>query len=94
MLINEGGDFLSSLPYSRPDNWWPGYGVALGAPTSRRYDWQGLIRRDFERGIVLVNRPGQAAKTVNVGGSWRTADGRPRSSTVTVEPARGAVFAR
>ena len=32
--------------------------MQLGAPKGRRYEWQGLLRRDFERGFVLVNQPG------------------------------------
>jgi Hypothetical glycosyl hydrolase family 15 len=94
LLINDGRDFFSSNPYSLPTSWWKGYQVSLGAPSGARYSWRGLIRRDFQRGVVLLNRPGRATQTVNLGGSWRGPDGRRRGSSVTLAPASGAVMVR
>lgn len=94
LLINEGRDFFSSNPYSLPTSWWKGYEVSLGAPSRARYSWRGLIRRDFQRGVVLLNPPGRPAQTVNLGGLWRGPDGRVRGSSVTLAPASGAVMVR
>lgn len=75
----------------RPDSWWPGYGVDLGAPSGPRYSWQGLLRRDFAAGTVLVNQPGEPTRTVAVGNGLRNVRGTPRAS-VTLQGAQGAVL--
>ena len=62
-----------------PDGWWNGWDTNLGAPLNNRYAWNGLFRRDFERGSVFVNQPDKPTVTVAPGGSWKRLDG----STVT-----------
>jgi len=49
------------------------YDADLGSPTSAppTSPWQsGVYRRDFERGIVLVNPKGNGSRTVNLGGEF------------------------
>ena len=31
--------------------------MRLGAPLNDRHEWRGLLRRDFECGVVLLNEP-------------------------------------
>ena len=50
-----------------PDNFWPGYQIDLGSPLGLRYVEDGVFRRDFECGVVLVNQPGAPRTTVNLG---------------------------
>jgi hypothetical protein len=49
-------------------------GAALGAPVTSA--WQnGVYRRDFQNGIVLVNPKGNGAKTVQLEGDFRRISG-------------------
>ncbi|HET6547256.1 MAG TPA: putative glycoside hydrolase, partial [Solirubrobacter sp.] len=72
---------------------WTGYGARLGAPAGSRYGWSGVWRRDFADGMVLVNPPGAAARTLRVGAGYRELAGAARA-TVTLPPGSGAVLAR
>lgn len=74
-----------------PDNWWSGYDTYMGPPTGQRTTWNGLLRRDFQGGIVLVNEPGAPARTVTLPGSFRRVDGTP-VSTVTLNAREAAVL--
>ncbi len=70
LLTSNGLDAMSHLSDDRPDNWWSGYDTDLGEALGRRYAWNGVLRRDFEKGIVLVNQPGQTTKTLALGGGY------------------------
>jgi len=61
-LISSGIDLMSSnqLHWSAPGYFWPGYELDLQQALGPRYQWQGLLRRDFRCGIVLLNQPDQA----------------------------------
>ncbi|HEV2773089.1 MAG TPA: DNRLRE domain-containing protein, partial [Thermoleophilaceae bacterium] len=58
-LVNDGKDAVSNHSWrGTPDDWWSaGYDLDLGAPLGPRYSWDGLLRRDFEGGVALVNQP-------------------------------------
>jgi Hypothetical glycosyl hydrolase family 15 len=81
LLVSWGRDALSSNFRSEPGNWWRGWDTALGAPRGPRRPWQGLLRRDFRRGVALVNQPDAPTRTVRLG-----------SRSVTLAPASGAVL--
>lgn len=74
-MINNGGDILASTYRTNPDSWWAGWNVRLGVPTSRRYQWKGLWRRDFTAGIVLVREPTLSPVTVTLPGTYTTIAG-------------------
>ena len=90
-LISDGRDYVSSTIGRLPSNAWSAYGTDLGDATSGRYLWNGVWRRDFTRGFVLVNEPGAATKTLALGGAFKNTAGKP-VSTVTLGAARGAVL--
>lgn len=90
-LISSGRDGIGNYAGSHPDDWWKGYDVSLGAPQGRRYAWNGLIRRDFERGVVLANEPGAPTRTVQPGAGLFDVDGRERQS-VSLAAGRGMVL--
>src|SRR4029453_12497875 len=69
-LVNQGTDYIGQAPGGEPDNWWPGYDVSLGAALGPRQTTGGIFRRDFERGVVLVNQPGTSQVTVSLGASY------------------------
>ncbi len=90
-LISDGRDYVSTIIGSLPSNWWSGYGTDLGDATSGRYLWNGVWRRDFTRGFVLLNEPGASTKTLALGGTFKNRAGTFVSS-VTLGAARGAVL--
>ena len=88
-LTNTERDTYRSDFRSTPEDWWNGYDVKLGAAKGARYTQDGLLRRDFANGYVLLNQPGNPTRTVaTVGG--RGPDGALRN-TVTLRGGQGAV---
>lgn len=77
LLVNNGSDLVSTEEYGRiaPGSTWVGFTADLGDAVGPRYRWNGLWRRDFSRGVVLVNDPGAGNVTVSLGGSYRDLDG-------------------
>lgn len=90
-LINTGTDGLGNDPGSTPDDWWSGYDVQLGAALGGRYVWNGVLRRDFQHGVVLVNEPDATQKSLTLEKAYTDLSGQQRSS-VTLGAARGAVL--
>ena len=90
LLINTGRDGVGEIS-AAPDAWWKGWDTDLGTASSARYDWQGLMRRDFAGGLVLVNEPQAPARTVTLPQPMTTIDGRTVTS-VTLSAGRGAVL--
>jgi hypothetical protein len=93
LLTRAGRDALDDQD-ARPSRWWAGFDADPGAPLGDRYDWEGLLRRDFTRAIVLVNDPGAPARTVTLPGPFTRVDGRPAGDTVTVPGGRGVILLR
>jgi hypothetical protein len=91
-LVSDAGDGLG-VAQATPDNWWPMYDVRLGAPQSERRLWHGLLRRDFDRGVVLVNEPGAGTRTVVLDEPMVTSAGQVTTS-VTLAAGQGAVLHR
>ena len=92
-LVDTGRDAIGNTVGGNPDDWWSGYDVSLGAPTSGRYVWNGLLRRDFERGVVLLNEPQAPERTAVLGEVLLDLHGMPRP-VVTLGPAQGLVLRR
>jgi len=85
---NAVGDFSMSVT---PEKWPTMLDVNLGPPTGARFSWQGLLRRDFTAGMVLVNPPRGPSVTVALPGSFRNVDGQTVDS-VTLGAAQGMVL--
>jgi hypothetical protein len=94
LLVSDGEDGLGNgAGGGDPANWWNGYDVDLGAATGPRRTWNDVLRRDFERGLVLLNEPDAPARTVDVEPGYVGLDGSPRTR-VTLGAAEGAVLRR
>ena len=91
LLINDGQDFVSTSFGTLPTSAWPAYDTDLGAATGGRYLWNGVWRRDFTGGIVLMSEPGTTTKTLDLGGTYVTTGGTSVTS-VTLSASRGAVL--
>jgi hypothetical protein len=74
-----------------PTHWWRGFDVNLGNAVGPRKNWNGVLRRDFAAGMVLVNEPGAASQTISLTPAMRDLDGR-RVTSVTLAPASGVVL--
>ena len=93
LLVNNGSDRLISEYKATPTNWWSGYDTDLGDATGGRYSWNGLLRRDFSGGLVLVNEPGASSKTVQLpsGATYKDLSGNTVTS-VTLGARQAAVL--
>lgn len=90
LLVNQGRDGIRTEYRHTPRGWWSeAYDLDLGPSRGRRYEWLGLLRRDFERGYVLLNQPDRPPVIVPTPGT-RSLDGVP-TPTTTLPRARGAV---
>jgi hypothetical protein len=90
-LVSGGNDGFGSSWHAEPGNWWKGYDVQLGAPTGGRYEWKGLLRRDFEHGYVLVNQPDSPRRSVKLPAGSHGPAGDARHA-VSLAAAQGAVI--
>ena len=93
LLINRGDDQVGTArdEFVAPPTYWEGFDVDLGHAVGDRYDWNGLIRRDFAEGIVLVAEPGSDPVSVNLGGDFVDLDGDP-VEIIQIEGGRAAVL--
>jgi hypothetical protein len=92
-LVSSGRDALADATGGSPGDWWVGYDTDLGAARGDRYVYDGVWRRDFAGGLVLLNEPGARRRTVRVPRGMQDLDGHARR-TVTLGPASGAVLVR
>lgn len=91
-LVSNGNDLLGDWGnVADPGNWWAGFNVQLGSPTGGRSYSNGLYRRDFTGGIVLLNDSWGPWTTVNLPGTYRRIDGSTVTS-VSLGPNQAAVL--
>ncbi|MCU1328812.1 MAG: hypothetical protein JWN34_4182 [Bryobacterales bacterium] len=88
-MISGGKDSMTST--GDQDHWWAGYRMDPGTPTSPRYRWNNLWRRDYTGGIVLMNEPNAGSVSVNLPGAFTTVNGASISS-LTLGARQGAVL--
>lgn len=91
-LINNGSDFLAFQDMVPPT--WPTalFAMNLGDALGARYLWNGLWRRDFSGGMVLLNEPGNSTTTVTLPATFYDQDGIAYAS-VTLAAKEGIVLA-
>jgi hypothetical protein len=77
-LISSGKDRIGDG--SNPDTWWTGFDVRLGAPLGPRTYANGIFRRDFSDGTVLLAEPGLAETAVPLSPFLVNLDGSPATS--------------
>jgi hypothetical protein len=90
-LVGAGNDSIGNSPGGTPVDWWAPYSVFLGDAPQPRYAWNGVLRRDFQFGIVLLNEPGAPQRTLALGQPYVDLAGQVRTS-VTLGPAAGMVL--
>ncbi len=90
-MAADGNDAIGTDSGGTPGDWWSGYDVSLGAAQGARYAWNGVLRRDFANGVVLVNEPGNPSRTLALDGTLRNVSGQQVSS-VTLAGGQAAVL--
>jgi hypothetical protein len=89
-MISTGNDAVGASGQT-PTSWWSGWNVNLGEATGPRYQWNGMLRRDFTGGMALLNAPGAATQTVRLPSAMRNANGSTVTS-VTLSASSGAIL--
>src|SRR5262249_11543687 len=92
-LLQHPRDSLGNSSTSLPNAWWSGNDVDVGRPLSGHYPWNGVWRKDFSGGLVLVNEPDAPTRPPPRGGPYRRPDGT-LANQVTLGPADGVVLRR
>ena len=75
-LLLKGDQTYLNIDYGGGVQYYPEYQLNLGTPTTplpsdvSSYLWNGVYRRDFQNGFVLVN-PGSTTYTLNLGGTYQ-----------------------
>ena len=90
-LVSDGDDMLSAYAGGSPGEWWSGYETVLNCVRGARYRWNGVWRRDFTGGFVLLNEPDAPIRELPLGGTFRTTAGQLVTS-VTLRASQGAVL--
>lgn len=77
LLVNQGADLVSTQDYElmQPGAVWPGFEVDLGQALGDVVEVDGVWRRDFERGIVVLNEPEATPRSVWLEGEFVTEQG-------------------
>jgi hypothetical protein len=70
----------NQLEWTAPDSWWKGYELNLGRALGPRQTWKGLLRRNFECGIVLLNQPDRLTLNVTLEPGFSDLNGNTRSA--------------
>ena len=111
LLVKGSRSFLNLETGFEPE-WWPEYGIPIGAPLAAPVesveeldpDGDGVLRRDFDNGVVLVNPSNPwdgtaVTRTIDLGGAFYlaqasgggavAADGTPAGFSLVRPGARG-----
>ena len=91
-LISSGRDGLGGHDIA-PDNWPAALDIDLGAPLGPRSRVGGVFRREFERGVVVLNEPRAQPATVPTCHVCLGMDRRP-TSAVRLMAGQGAILMR
>ncbi|HZU75627.1 MAG TPA: putative Ig domain-containing protein [Dehalococcoidia bacterium] len=98
LLFKGAHDYIAFSPYynSLPDYGsyvdLPEYAAAIGSPSNSMYQSQGVYRRDYSGGLVLVNPSSSASYTVNLGATYKDMDGNSIGPSLTLAPATAEVL--
>ena len=94
-LVSDGEDSIAADYGTHPDEWWSGWDTDLGAPQTERREWKGLLRRDFEGGVVIVNEPDAGAVSVKLPPRrWTDPDGNRVKRRVALEERSALVLVK
>jgi hypothetical protein len=91
LLATQGNASFALTPDYGTETWFPEYDYDLGRPLAgEERDPNGVHRRAFERGLVLVNPTG-ATRTVDLGGRY-SGSGLDSATSATMPPQTGLIL--
>jgi hypothetical protein len=97
-LVKAGDDMIGAdgdRSRMNPHNFWEGYEIHMGDALGARYEVEGLLRRDYRCGVVVLNQPGQPTRTLDLRDSFVLLGSRGDTvSSVTLGEYRGAILMR
>lgn len=97
-LMKAGDDMIGAdgdRSRMNPHNFWEGYTVHLGDSRGERHEVDGLFRRDYRCGVVLLNQPDRPTRSLELPRSYLLlGSGGLRVSSVTLSESRGAILVR
>jgi len=97
-LVKSGDDLIGAdgdRSRMNPDNFWEGYQIELGDALGERYEIDGIFRRDYRCGSVVLNQPDQPTRALGLGESFLVVGGGGgRVSSVTLGESTAAVLLR
>lgn len=93
LLTSNGTDLVSTENYAHinPDTTWIGFTIDLGDALGDRYDYNGITRRDFTGGIVLLADPGAPTTNITLPTTLTTLDGKT-INTITLAPKTASIL--
>jgi hypothetical protein len=98
LLVKSGDDMIGADEIRtriNPENFWEGYEIEMGDPLGGRYKTDGLFRRDYQCGTVVLNQPEEPTRTLDLGESFLVVGGGGASlSTVILDEYRAVVLIR
>jgi hypothetical protein len=89
-LVSSGNDRIGDFD-SNPEHWWSGYEVELGEPLGARTWENGVFRREFARGLVLLGEPGLKERTMTLPGRFTNLQNEP-VTTIRISARQGVVL--
>jgi len=92
-LVSTGLDAVGNQQIHHSAEWWSGYDIDLGDPLGPRGLWNGLYRRDYSAGVVLVNPPESPRQTVTLPSPLVTLEGAQVTS-LTLDAKQGIILRR
>ncbi|MDH3206414.1 MAG: putative glycoside hydrolase family 15 protein [Gemmatimonadota bacterium] len=97
-LIKSGDDMIGAdgdRSRMNPDDFWEGYDVRMGDAPGGRYETNGLFRRDYSCGVVVLNQPDQPTRSLDLGESFLVlGSGGSSASSVTLDATRAAILVK
>ena len=86
-----GGFSYTHQPFDNTDFWNPAWTTYIGKPKGARFQVGVGWRRNYSQGTVIVNPNPSKSQSVNLGGSFKTIDGKSVTSVV-VQPRSAAIL--
>jgi len=97
-LVKSGDDMLGAdgdRSRINPDNFWEGYDVRLGDPLGERsLTSNGLFRRDYRCGVVVLNQPDQPTRSLDLGETFTVLGTGAPASSIGLDASRAAILVR
>lgn len=98
LLVKSGDDMVGAdgdRSRMNPHDFWEGYEVRMGEALGERYETDGVFRRDYRCGVVVLNQPDQPTRTLDLQERFSLLGGGGDGvSSITLRQSMAAVLLR